>query len=116
VERLETGSFPGATTRQIITRRLRQRIRRRHIPIGTLSLFVFGFGATGIDLFEVDSTGDIFAVPFMGGGTPLLLNTSLHLLIAVLADGRLLALLAGSNGQDYLIDIISPFNPLSSRR
>lgn len=83
-----------------------------HTPIGSLSLFAFGFGPTGIDLFEVDSAGDIFAKTFMGGGAPLFLNTALQLPIAVLADGRLLALLAGSNGQDYLIDIVNPFNPL----
>ncbi|HTU93929.1 MAG TPA: choice-of-anchor Q domain-containing protein [Gemmataceae bacterium] len=81
-----------------------------HTPIGSLTLFAFGFGPTGIDLFEVDSAGDIFAVPFMGGGTPLFLNTSLHLPIAVLANGQLLALLAASNGQDDLIDIVNPFN------
>ena len=84
----------------------------KHTPIGTLTLFAFGFGPTGIDLFEVDSAGDIFAVPFMGGGAPLFLNTALHLPIAVLSNGQLLAQLAGRNGQDYLIDIINPFNPL----
>jgi hypothetical protein len=42
----------------------------------------------------------------------LFLNTTLQLPIAVLADNQLLALLAASNGQDYLIDIINPFNPL----
>jgi len=82
-----------------------------HTPIGSLTLFAFGFGPTGIDLFEVDSAGDIFAVPFMGGGGPLFLNTTLQLPIAVAADGQLLALLAGSNGQDFIIDIINPFNP-----
>ena len=81
-----------------------------HTPIGSLTLFAFGFGPTGIDLFEVDGAGDIFAVPLFGGGTPLFLNTTLQLPIAVLADGQLLALLAGSNGQDYIIDIVNPFN------
>ena len=79
-------------------------------PIGSLTLFAFGFGPTGIDLFEVDSAGDIFAVPFMGGGAPLFLNTSLQLPIAVVGNGQLLALLEGSNGQDYIIDIVNPFN------
>jgi hypothetical protein len=83
-----------------------------HAPIGALTLFAFGFGPTGIDLFEVDSAGDVFAQPFMGGGAPLFLNTTPHLPLAVLQDGQLLALLTGSNGQNYLIDILNPFNPL----
>jgi hypothetical protein len=33
----------------------------------------------------------------------------LHLPLATIQDGRLLALLAGSNGQNYVIDIINPF-------
>jgi Domain of unknown function DUF11 len=83
-----------------------------HTPVGALTLFAFGFGPTGIDLFEVDSAGDVFAQPLLGGGTPLFLNTALHLPLAVLQDGQLLALLAGSNGQNFLIDIFNPFNPL----
>ncbi len=83
-----------------------------HSPIGSLTLFAFGFGPTGIDLFDVDSAGEVFALPFMGDGTPLFLNNTLHLPLTIVTNGRLLALLAGSNGQDYLIDIINPFNPL----
>jgi hypothetical protein len=83
-----------------------------HTPVGGLTLFAFGFGPTGIDLFEVDSVGDVFALPLQGGGAPLFLNTALHLPLAVLQDGQLLALLAGSNGQNYLIDILNPFSPL----
>jgi hypothetical protein len=79
-------------------------------PVGTLTLFAIGFGPTGIDLFEVDRAGDIFAVSLTGGG-PIFLNTGLHLPTVVLQDGRLLALLAGANGQDYVIDIIDPFLP-----
>ena len=48
----------------------------------------------------------------MGGATPLFLNPSLQLPLAVLQDGQLLALLAGSNGQHFIIDIVNPFKPL----
>ena len=81
-----------------------------HHPIGTPTLFAFGLGPTGIDLFEVDSAGDVFAQPLLGGA-PLFLNTALHLPLAVLQDGQLLALLAGSNGQDFVIDVFNPFLP-----
>jgi hypothetical protein len=79
-----------------------------HTPVGTLSLFAFGLGPTGIDLFEVDQAGDIFALP-LGGGSPIFLNSALHLPVAVLQKGQLLAMLAGSNGQEFVIDIINPF-------
>ena len=81
-------------------------------PMGGLTLFAFGLGPTGIDLFEIDSAGDVFAVPFMGGGAPIFLNTALHLPLAVLQNGQLLALLTGANGQNFVIDIINPFLPL----
>ncbi len=81
-----------------------------HTPVGTLSLFAFGLGPTGIDLFEVDQAGDIFALP-LGGGSPIFLNSALHLQVAVLQKGQLLAVLAGSNGQEFVIDIINPFLP-----
>ncbi len=79
-------------------------------PVGTLTLFAFGLGPTGIDLFEIDSAGDIFAVS-LSGGTPIFLNTVLHLSLATIQNGRLLALLTGSNGQSFVIDIINPFLP-----
>lgn len=82
-----------------------------HSPIGTLSLFAFGFGPTGIDLFEVDNAGDIFAVPFLGGGAPLFVNTALQLPLLLLENGQLLGLLAGANGQDFVVDFLNPFLP-----
>jgi hypothetical protein len=78
--------------------------------LNSLTLFAFGVGPTGLDLFEVDSSGDVFAVPLLGG-SPVLLNSSLQLPLAASVDGFLLAQLAGSNGQDYMIDIFSPFAP-----
>ncbi|HEY7312612.1 MAG TPA: right-handed parallel beta-helix repeat-containing protein [Gemmataceae bacterium] len=80
-------------------------------PVGGLTPFAFGFGPTGIDLFEVDGAGDIFALPFMGGGAPIFLNTALHLPLALLQNGQLLALLSGANGQNFVIDIFNPFVP-----
>ncbi len=83
-----------------------------HLPVGGLSIFAFGLGPTGIDLFEVDSIGEIFAVPFMGGGGPLFINTSLQLPLALIQNGKLLALLASASGQNFVIDIVNPFIPL----
>lgn len=80
-------------------------------PVGGLTVFAFGFGPTGIDLFEVDTVGDVFAVPFMGGGAPIFLNTALHLPLAILQNGQLVAMLTGANGQNFLIDIVNPFVP-----
>ncbi len=79
-------------------------------PVGTLTLFAFGLGPTGIDLFEIDSAGDIFAVS-LSGGAPIFLNTGLHFSLATIQNGRVLALLTGSNGQSFVIDIINPFLP-----
>ncbi len=78
-------------------------------PAGGFTLFGFGLGPTGLDLFEVDSMGEVFAVPLLGG-SPMLLNTSLQLPFAASVDGFLLAQLASSSGQDYMIDIFSPFS------
>ena len=35
-------------------------------PVGSLSRFALGLGPTGIDLFEVDSRGDVFAQGLFG--------------------------------------------------
>jgi hypothetical protein len=55
--------------------------------------------------------GDVFAVPFMGGGGPIFLNTTLGLSLAGVVNNQLLALLASANGQLFLINIIDPFAP-----
>jgi hypothetical protein len=78
-------------------------------PTGALTLFAFGFGPTGLDLFEINGAGDVFAVPFMGGGAPILINTALHLPVAALENGQLLALLTSSSGQNFVIDLVNPF-------
>jgi fibronectin-binding autotransporter adhesin len=81
-----------------------------HTPVGTLTIFAFGFGPTGIDLFDVDTKGNVFAVNFFGGGTPLFINTMVQLPIVVF-NGQVLAFLSSSAGQNFLIDIVAPFNP-----
>ncbi|HTU90912.1 MAG TPA: choice-of-anchor Q domain-containing protein, partial [Gemmataceae bacterium] len=80
-------------------------------PTGGLTLFAFGFGPTGIDLFEISSTGEIFAVAFPAGGAPIFINTMLHLPLAAIQNGQLLAFLTASSGQNFVIDIINPFAP-----
>ncbi len=79
-------------------------------PVGSLSLFAIGLGPTGIDLFEVDSQGDIFAQDLFGSDLQLV-DTSLQLSWAMMSHGGLLALLAGGNGENFLMDIFDPFLP-----
>src|SRR5262249_15269976 len=73
-------------------------------PVGHLNLFAWGLGPTGIDLFEVDSQGAVFAQGLFGGGLQWV-DTSLHLSLALMSNDGLLALLAGSNGQTYVVDV-----------
>jgi hypothetical protein len=79
-------------------------------PVASLSLFAIGLGPTGIDLFEVDSQGDIFAQGLFGGGLQLV-ERSLQLPWAMLSNDGLLAVLAGTNRQNYLLDVFDPFGP-----
>lgn len=79
-------------------------------PVGSLSLFAFGLGPTGLDLFEVDSQGNVFVQNLFGGGL-VLVDTSLHLPSARMTNDALLALLAGRDGQNYLIDVLDPWLP-----
>jgi hypothetical protein len=84
-----------------------------HNPVGTLTLFGFGFGPTGIDLFEIDSAGNIFAVPFSftGAGTPLFLNSAALFSGVQFGGGKLLASLQAANGQQFMVNILSFTNP-----
>jgi hypothetical protein len=79
-------------------------------PLGGLSPFAIGWGPTGIDLFEVDSQGDIFAQSLFGGGLQLV-NTSLQLPLVLMTDEGLMALVVGENGQDYVIEVSDPLLP-----
>jgi hypothetical protein len=80
-------------------------------PVGSLSLFAIGLGPTGIDLFEIDSQGDVFAQSLFGGGLQLV-GTSLHLSSVMMHNDGLFALMSGSNGQNYLLDVFDPLLPL----
>jgi hypothetical protein len=80
-------------------------------PVGNLTPFALGLGPTGIDLFEVDSQGDVFAQGLFSGSLQLV-STSLQLSLALMSNDGLSALLLGSNGQNYLLDIFDPFLPL----
>jgi uncharacterized repeat protein (TIGR01451 family) len=80
-------------------------------PVGNLNLFALGLGPTGIDLFEVDSQGAVFVQGLFGGGLQWV-DISLHLSLALMSNDGLMALLAGSNGQSYLVDVFDPLLPL----
>ncbi|MHB1423325.1 MAG: beta strand repeat-containing protein, partial [Gemmataceae bacterium] len=79
-------------------------------PGGGLSPFAIGWGPTGIDLFEVDSQGDIFTQSLFGGGLQLV-NTSLQLPLVLMGNEGLMAVLAAENGQDYFLDVFNPLLP-----
>jgi parallel beta-helix repeat protein len=82
-------------------------------PQGTLSLFALGFGPTGVDVFEVDTKGDIFAQGFgFGGltGSPIFLGTTLSFPVLEFQNNMLLGFLE-TGGQRYLVDVFSFFNP-----
>ncbi len=79
-------------------------------PVGSLSVFALGLGPTGIDLFEVDSQGDVFAKSLFGGGLQWV-DTSLQLSGAMMSNDGLLALLASDNGPNYLLGVFNPFLP-----
>jgi hypothetical protein len=78
--------------------------------VGNLNLFAWGLGPTGIDLFEVDSQGAVFAQGLFGGGF-VLVDTSLRLSLALMSNDGLMALLSGSNGQTYVVDVFNPLLP-----
>ncbi len=79
-------------------------------PAGSLSLFAIGWGPTGIDLFEVDSQGDIFAQSLFGGALQLV-NTSPLLPLVLRGNEGLLAVIVADYGQDYFIDVFNPLLP-----
>jgi hypothetical protein len=80
-------------------------------PVGSASVFAIGLGPTGIDWFEVDSKGEVFAQSYFGGN-PQLVSTSLQFLLAVISDNSLLALLDGGSGPNYVMVVFDPFVPL----
>ncbi len=98
--------------------------------MGPLTVFAFGFGpGFALDLFSVDSKGDVFAQPFSffgATGSPTLISShTWYLSNAEVSDGQVLAFLYGStefdspgsetfigNSTPYLVDVFENFfNP-----
>ncbi len=83
-------------------------------PVGTLTLFAFGFGPTGLDGFEVDTQGDIFAQGIgLGGlsGSPIFLGNGLSFPVLQFQNGALLGLME-TGGHTFLVDVFENFfNP-----
>jgi hypothetical protein len=81
-------------------------------PVGGLSLVGFGF-APGWqpDVFEVDQAGQVFAVPllsfFEGMAHPTFVNNDVALSNTQLFEDSLVSFLHGSNGQPYLMDVLT---------
>ena len=93
-----------------------------HTPLGSLTLFAFGFGPGGaLDFFEVDTTGQVFVQGFSFAGlqgTPTFIAGQLQIPtgVAVVVDNTVAAFLSTDGGQLDFIDIglINPmafFNP-----
>ncbi len=83
-------------------------------PVGALTLFGFGFGPTGLDLFEVDGRGDVFAQAFgFGGmsGPPQLIATDAVFRNLALMNGAIVADLVGGGGQSFLLEVLNFSDP-----
>jgi hypothetical protein len=84
-----------------------------HTPIGALSLFGFGFGpGLQLDLFEVDSKGELFAVPFGGAnGTPIFLSPDVVFANLRLMSGAIVSDLTIAADQMLFTEILNFTNP-----
>lgn len=85
-----------------------------HTPIGGLTLFGFGFGPTGIDLFEVDTKGEVFAETFgFGGpnGAPQFVAADAVFSNLSLMNGTIVGDVLGSNGHPFLMEVLSFSDP-----
>ncbi len=85
-------------------------------PVGSLSLFALGFGpGSQLDLFEVDQSGQVFAVPMLnlfGGHTsPVFVNTGLVMGFVIPSANGVIGTLVSNDGQSYLAEIINLSNP-----
>jgi hypothetical protein len=87
-------------------------------PVGSLTPFAFGFGPSFVlDLFEVDSQGNVFtqAFGFLGlTGSPVFLSNTLQLSAAALVNTQVLAFLQAGN-QVFLVELFNFFNPFVSQ-
>ncbi len=85
-----------------------------HTPVGGLTLFGFGFGPTGLDLFEVDGKGDVFAQGFSFAGVtgaPLFLAADTVFTNLALQNNAIVADLIGGNGQMFLMEVLNFTDP-----
>jgi hypothetical protein len=84
-------------------------------PQGALALFGFGFGlAFQLDLFEVDSQGEVFAVPFSFGGaagTPTFLSPDVVFANLQLMNGALVGDLTSAANPMFLMEVLSFNDP-----
>lgn len=81
-----------------------------HTPVGALTLFGFGFGPTGLDLFEIDGKGDVFAQSFTFAGTtgaPQFVAADAVFSNLSLMNGAIVADLVGGNGQPFLMEVLN---------
>ncbi len=79
-------------------------------PVGALTLFGFGFGPTGLDVFEIDGQGDVFAQAFgFGGisGSPQWIAADAVFRNLTLMNGAIVADLGGGNGQSFLMEVLN---------
>ncbi len=89
-----------------------------HTPVGALTLFGFGFGPSGLDVFEVDSQGDVFAQGFgISGlsGAPLFVASDAVFTNLSLRSGALVADLVSGSGQPFLMEMLNFSDPFVFR-
>jgi hypothetical protein len=85
-----------------------------HTPIGALTLFGFGFGPTGIDLFEIDGKGEVFAQAFgFGGanGSPQFVAADAVFRNLALMNGAIVGDVLGGSGQPFLMEVLNFNDP-----
>jgi hypothetical protein len=83
-------------------------------PIGALTLFGMGFGpGLSLELFSVDTQGEVFAQPWSlpGLGAPVFLSSTLTLQLWSASDGQVLTSMHDQGGQLYVADVFNVFNP-----
>ncbi len=101
-------STPTAATINVVTNT--PPISPPATPLGGLTLFGFGFGPTGLDVFEIDGKGDVFAQGFgFGGisGSPQFIAADAVFRNLALMKGAIVADLVGGNGQSFLMEVLN---------
>jgi hypothetical protein len=84
-------------------------------PVGALTGFALAFGpGFALNLFSVDTQGNVFMQPFsvVGSmGTPVFVNSMVQLASAMLQNNQVFAVLNGTGGQTFFVNIFNFFNP-----